>query len=317
VVNPYDAEEVAHAIAKALAMPAPEQAWRLAAMQDRLRGSDVRTWPSHFLSRLDAMHRMTKDLAIRIPGPRDITGFRQAYRSAERRCLVLDYDGTLVPFARDRTTAGPDGRVLDTLKVLGSAEGNNVVLISGRPRSDLDRWFGSLPMTLIAEHGGWVRRPDGAWEPALSPDDRWKDRVRPILDQFAERIPGSSVEEKDFSLSWHYRTADSDTGAKGAKDLSEILTLFTANPDLHILPGSKVIEVRRRGVDKGTYFSTDLAKERWDFLLAAGDDWTDESLFQVLPAEAISIRVGLHPTAARFNVERPEDLVAILEAIAK
>lgn len=317
VVNPYDAEEVADAIAGAVTMPTPEQARRLSVMQDRLRRSDVRTWPTHFLNRLDAVRRITEDLAVRIPGPRDPKAFRQAYRSARHRCILLDYDGTLVPFASDRASTEPDPRVLELLKILGSREGNTVVLISGRPRSDLDRWFGELPLTLIAEHGGWVKRPAAAWESALPPDDRWKERVRPILDQFVERIPGSSVEEKDFSLAWHYRAADRDTGAKGARDLSEILTLFTTNPDLQVLPGSKVIEIRRRGVNKGTYFATDLAKEPWDFIFAAGDDWTDEALFEVLPGEAISIRVGLQPSAARFNVERPDDLVAILEGLVK
>ena len=317
VVNPYDAEEVADAIERAITMPAPEQMRRLSAMQDRLRRSDVRNWPTHFLDRLDALHRMSQDLAVRIPNSRDRKSIRQTYRSATRRCLILDYDGTLVPFASDPSLARPDARVMDTLKILASTEGNRVLIVSGRPRSDLDRWFHGMPLTLIAEHGGWVKEPAGAWEPAMTPDDRWKDGIRPILDQFVERIPGSFVEEKDFSMAWHYRSADSDTGIEAAKDLSEILTQFTANPDLQVLPGSKVIEIRRRAVDKGTYFVTKLAKEPWDFIFAAGDDWTDEALFGVLPAQAISIRVGLRPSAARFLVERPEELMEILEDLMK
>lgn len=317
LVNPNDADQIADAIRMAVTMPEADQARRIAAMQDRLQRYDVRTWATRFLGRLDDAVRVTHDLAVRIPGKADLRAIQKAYRSASRRLLLLDYDGTLVPFTDDRAAAKPDPRTVQLLKTSSSTDGNAVVLVSGRPRADLERWFGDLPVTLVAEHGSWVRRRGGAWEAMLASDVRWKDRIRPILERFAERIPGSSIEEKDFSLAWHYRAADLESGIEGAKDLSDVLTMSTGNLDIEVLPGSKVVEIRRGGVNKGTFFSAELSKESWDFILAAGDDRTDEALFEVLPIDAFSIRVGLAASAARFNVEGPADLIELLATLMR
>ena len=59
--------------------------------------------------------------------------------------------GTLVPFVGHPHLARPDEDLLVLLRALGAAPGNDVVLISGRPRVDLDEWFGSLPLTMVAD----------------------------------------------------------------------------------------------------------------------------------------------------------------------
>jgi len=93
------------------------------------------------------------------------------------------------------------------------------------------------------------------------------------------------------------------------------LTTLTANFDFQVLPGDKVIEIRRAGADKGTHFARHLGPEPSDFILAAGDDWTDEALFAVLPRSAFSIRVGFAASSARFNVESFADVVEFLESL--
>jgi trehalose 6-phosphate synthase/phosphatase len=44
----------------------------------------------------------------------------------------------------------------------------------------------------------------------------------------------------------------------------------------------------------------------WDFILALGDDWTDEDIFKILPPSAYSIKVGFKTTQARFYIESTE-----------
>ncbi|HYT00617.1 MAG TPA: bifunctional alpha,alpha-trehalose-phosphate synthase (UDP-forming)/trehalose-phosphatase [Thermoplasmata archaeon] len=318
VVNPNDVDEVVAAIDRSLTMPPEEQAVRIRAMQDRLRRYDARTWAKRFLERLDDVVRLSQDVTVKGLTSAHRKKIETRYRVAKRRLLMFDYDGTIVPFSVNRDAVTPDARVMDLAKELSSDPANHVALVSGRSRRDLEKWFGGLPMTLIGEHGAWIRdRGDLEWKALLPLDAAWKDRVRPFIDRFVERVPGSSTEEKDFSIAWHYRAVDPESGAAAAKELVDVLASLTVNFDLQVLSGNKVVEIRRGGVNKGTYFATHLAREPWDFILAAGDDWTDEALFGVLPSDAISIHIGFAPSAAGFNLEAPNDLLDVLESFVR
>ena len=90
---------------------------------------------------------------------------------------------------------------------------------------------------------------------------------------------------------------------------------LTANLDLQVLEGSKVIEVKNAGVHKGRAAQRWLRKEKWDFLLAIGDDWTDEDLFKALPESAYSIKVGFASSAARHNLKSPHEVRELLREL--
>src|SRR2546427_12011209 len=139
-------------------------------------------------------------------------------------------------------------------------------MIRRPPRSTLFPYTTLFRSTLIAEHGAWVRdHGDREWRSTLPLEEGWKVRVRPVMERFLDRVPGSSLEEKDFSIAWHYRSADVESGTLAAKDLVDILTTLTANLDLQFLPGKMVVEIRRAGVNKGSLFATKLSRESWDF----------------------------------------------------
>ena len=316
IVNPNSAVEVADALRRALEMPEAEQIRRNRLMRSRLEQYDIQRWAGHFLERLEEAHALSGTLAVRILTRADREALVAAYARAGQRLLLLDYDGTLVPFAPSPAEAVPSARALEVLRALSDVPGNRVVLISGRRKDDLGAWFGDLKMTLVAEHGAWVRRPgQEGWEATIPLDVRWKERVRPILQSFVNRIPGSAIEEKETSLVWHYRRVDLDTGSLAARELIDTLTNLTANLELVVLIGNRVVEVRSSKVSKGSFFQTRLAQEPWDFILAMGDDWTDESLFSVLPPGSFSVRIGLSASSARFNVESAEDTLQILERL--
>jgi trehalose 6-phosphate synthase/phosphatase len=226
----------------------------------------------------------------------------QQYRSAQRRALLLDYDGTLVPFSETPRSARPDADLLDLISTLANDPDNDVVIVSGRARGDLEEWFGALPVALIAEHGVWMRRRNEEWRLLRQLTTDWKDRVRPILNLYVDRLPGALLEEKDFSLAWHYRKADPEQASLRAQELVDDLASYTRNIDVQVLEGNKVIEVRNTGVNKGTAAVKWLKAMPADFILGIGDDWTDEDLFRALPENAFSVRVGLAKTAARFHL---------------
>jgi trehalose 6-phosphate synthase/phosphatase len=190
--------------------------------------------------------------------------------------------------------------LVELLEVLGADLTTEVVIVSGRPRRDLDEWFGHLPVDLVAEHGVWLRQKKNPWRMLKTLTREWKERVRPILQLYVDRLPGALLEEKEFSLAWHYRRADPEQAPIRAKELLDDLAGYTRNIDVQVLEGNKVIEVRNTGVTKGTAAMEWVTAYAPDFILAIGDDWTDEDLFRALPSTAYSVRVGLANTAALY-----------------
>lgn len=224
-----------------------------------------------------------------------------AFRRSSRRLLLLDYDGTLVPFASRPEKAAPGKTLLQLLSDLSSFPRNEVALISGRTRPELERWFGAQNVTLVAEHGAWMR-PKGArkWELVIPLQADWKVRVRPLFRSFVDRVPGSLLEEKDFSFAWHYRNARPRIGACMARELAVALRRAGAGMRLEVLEGSKVVEMKNEAVGKGKASARLLRKTRPGFVLAIGDDRTDEDMFSALPGRAWTIKVGTAASGARF-----------------
>lgn len=68
---------------------------------------------------------------------------------------------------------------------------------------------------------------------------------------------------------------------------------FTANIDVLVLQGSKVIEVKAAGVNKGTAAAGWISGRDFDLIVAIGDEWTDEDLFAALPPDAYSLTGGM------------------------
>lgn len=317
IVNPNNPAEIANALRRAFEETDEAQVPRNRAMRARLETYDVRRWADDFMNRLDEVTALSEQMAVRLLTRAERRKVEERFAQARKRLILLDYDGTLVPFASDPLRAVPAPRVMKILSGLCGSPSNQVVLISGRRKEELEAWFEGLWLTLVAEHGAWVRRPDrGAWEATVDLDVRWKERIRPILERFTARVPGSFIEEKETCLAWHYRRVDVDTGALAAHELVDALTDLTANLELAAAVGNKLVEVRSTRVSKGTFFRSHLPDGGWDLILAAGNDWTDEALFAALPPHAISFRVGIAPSASKFNVESIEEMLSLLERFA-
>ncbi|HTR36662.1 MAG TPA: trehalose-phosphatase [Bryobacteraceae bacterium] len=249
----------------------------------------------------------------------DVPSLLAAYRRARKRLLLIDYDGTLVGFYDHPDDAIPPRDLVNLLSSLSSAEENSVLLVSGRKRGDLDRWFGHLQRLWLApEHGALLRRAGSTqWEP-LRPDCSRAslERVRPTLERFVERVPGSFIEEKEFSLVWHYRKAKAALGDSLAGELLALLAETLADTELHAIPGSKIVEIRPAWANKGAVAARfgELCGPA-EFQLAVGDDRTDEDMFQALNPASWTVHVGHGPTCARFTLATPADVVDLLRRL--
>jgi trehalose 6-phosphate synthase/phosphatase len=300
IINPFHREDFAKALEQALTMPVEEQVRRNKLLQERLRRYNVVRWADDFVQSLLATQKTEAAQRARVLAGKALNALIQQYRSSNRRALLLDYDGTLVPFAAVPRLAQPDAELLELLTTLGSDPANEVAIISGRPRHTLENWFGKLPVSLIAEHGVWLRNKNTDWRMLKTMTNDWKEGIRPILQLFVDRLPGALLEEKEYSLAWHYRRADPEQASLRAKELLDDLAGFTRNIDVQVFEGNKVIEMRNSGVNKGTATMEWLSGQTLEFILGIGDDWTDEDLFRALPATAFSVRVGVANTAARY-----------------
>jgi trehalose 6-phosphate synthase/phosphatase len=197
------------------------------------------------------------------------------------------------------------------MRALAARSRTEVHIVSGRKRDDIRRWFGELPIGLHAEHGLWTREPSGA-ESAAHVDVGWKERVLPILLDYADRTPGTLVEDKPAGLAWHFRMADPQYGPGQANELRKHLTELLSNTPVEILPGHAVIELRPHGVNKGRIVSPLVERAGQALLVAFGDDATDEDMFAALPPSGVSIRVGSGDSRAGFRLAGVPDVRALL-----
>jgi len=314
LVNPNNHEEVAEAIGQALRMPEEEQRSRMENMQKRLRRFTVLRWADEFMAELQKIRKIQEELAERKLDERTEKKMAGEFRRAKRALLLLDYDGTLVPFAARPGQAVPDEELKGLLRQLSQETRKDVVVISGRTRKTLEDWLGELELGLIVEHGAWIRERGLNWTLLEPAEDSWKSEVREVLIQYVDRTPGASLEEKDFSLALHYRNVDAEIAPLRMREVKEDLLIIASELNLEVVEGNKVLEVRNPGINKGRAALRLISGRTWDFILAIGDDRTDEDLFAALPESAYSIKVGVGPTRARYNLD---DVAAVRSLLNK
>jgi trehalose 6-phosphate synthase/phosphatase len=316
IVNANNQAEIARALSEALEMPEQEQIERNRTMQTRLSRYNIVRWADEFVDRLLSTKNLQREMeekALTYEMQRELVS---DFRASSKALFLLDYDGTLVPFSARPAEAMPGIKLLRLLRRLSKNPRNEVVLISGRNKDTMEKWFGSLKVGLVAEHGAWIRQKGGRWEMMGALTNEWKNEVSAILESWVDRTPGSFIEEKEFSLVWHYRKAGLDLGELRARELIDNISSITANLNLQVLEGSKVVEVKNAGINKGRMARRYLSRDGWDFVMAVGDDWTDEDTFKALPPTAWSIKVGFGASAARFSLGSSDKVISLLGKMA-
>jgi trehalose 6-phosphate synthase/phosphatase len=241
----------------------------------------------------------------------------QQYRTAYKRLILLDYDGTLVNFAPTPEKAVPSSRVVSILERLSKKPRTKVVITTGRKNDSIDSMLGNIPIDIIAEHGAMIKE-DGRWRDLIDPDVSWKQEILELMERVTNICSGSWIEEKKFSISWHYRNADPMFGYILSRRLLRLVKVRTNPYKVKILDGNKTIEVMtfRTGKDKAVDYC--LNKQDYDYILSIGDDKTDEDMFEALLGRrnAITVKVGQGgETYAKHRVESTAEVLDILEQL--
>lgn len=246
--------------------------------------------------------------------------------------VFLDYDGTLREFEARPELAVPTPEIHTLLAALNRREDLLVHIISGRDAHFLSTHFGQYDhIMLIAEH---ERRVAGRFQVWRGPGGRhaatrdgcgdhsqdWRTLVRREFNQATATAAGSQVEEKAASLVWHYRgVADQAVGEAAATRLASNLEKLrrAQGLHLHVSMGRKTVEVSCRNVKKGDVMRRICARraelgQPFKAVLVAGDDVSDESMFDIASDEFLTIKVGHDDTRAKYCVDSPEQLRSFL-----
>ncbi|WP_350288148.1 bifunctional alpha,alpha-trehalose-phosphate synthase (UDP-forming)/trehalose-phosphatase [uncultured Croceitalea sp.] len=317
LINPNNFEQQADTLKQAITMPKEEQIARNMFLQNWLKRYNVEVWANEFMDSLKAHGTLKGAYVSQKIDESALDTIMRQYKKAKNRLLFFDYDGTLADFHKDPQKASPDKELYGLLDKLQNQKGTTLFLISGRDKETFARWFLPKKYNMIVEHGVWISRNGEDFSMLEQVKGDWMKKIQPVLESFVNRTPGSFIEQKNYSLAWHYRNTDPDFGQKRATELNTVLTSLIANDDLSILNGNKVMEVKSSNVNKGRASSRILGEGNYDFIFAIGDDWTDEFMFEELPDETITVKVGIQKTQAKYNIEGTKRVREILKQFVK
>ncbi|HZJ37322.1 MAG TPA: bifunctional alpha,alpha-trehalose-phosphate synthase (UDP-forming)/trehalose-phosphatase, partial [Gillisia sp.] len=317
LINPNNYNQIADAIHQAIEMPPEEQKKRVTILQKRLKRYNVEKWANDFMNALEKTKDSRTVFQAKLISEKIQQEIIEKFKKAKDRILFLDYDGTLVNFVNNPEHAFPDESLTTLIQSLTELKNTKIVLISGRDKKSLGKWWIKIPVVLIAEHGVWIRKIGKDWTLSEKVQNNWMESIRPVIETFVDRTPGTFLEEKIYSLAWHYRKADPELGEIRANELSNVLKVLISNHGLNVLEGNKVLEIKSSGVNKGKAANKLLLKKEYDFIFAVGDDWTDEYLFKELPESAFTVKVGMKKTAATYYLKDTDKVRNLLSGFAQ
>jgi trehalose 6-phosphate synthase/phosphatase len=315
-VNPNDTMAITATIRQALTMPKKEQRSRLQNIQRRISSYTVQRWAEDFLDQLQLVKDEQTSLtakALTLSIESDITTH---YKNAKKRLLLLDYDGTLKGFTSSRRLldSRPSKQLLALLVSLASESGTQLCIVSGRDKTTLEKWFGHTDIALIAEHGAW-KKFDSVWSQTDADFSEDKKLLLPLLRQYADRTPGAIIEEKDYSLVWHYRDVPTELAYIRTLNLKHDLKEHINGSDIDIFDGNKIVEIKLKNITKGYAAEAAYSAAKPDIVIAIGDDYTDEDMFRALPQDSVTVHVGVGETDARYQLPTISRVISFLEKL--
>ncbi|MAJ51569.1 MAG: bifunctional alpha,alpha-trehalose-phosphate synthase (UDP-forming)/trehalose-phosphatase [Flammeovirgaceae bacterium] len=318
IVNPNDIHQLVEAMHKALTMPEELQIESMNSMQKSLKRYNIHAWVKLFMDELANVKKEQSHLKTRLIDNQLSEEIKHAYKQSEERLIFLDYDGTLVGFNENPDDSKPDQELIEILDYLTKDKNNHIVIISGRGRQSLEEWMKPYSLDIVAEHGVWIKRMGKPFKTFIKINASWKKETLSLLERYVNRTPGSFVEEKDYSLVWHYRKVETGLGEVRTRELTSHLKYMTANENLEVLEGDMIVEIKNSEINKGKAAQKlmEIYPEA-DFLLTLGDDFTDEDTFKAMPEEAYTIKVGTSASEARFSVNSYKEVRKLFNDIIK
>ena len=252
---------------------------------------------------------------MRQDADRKVGFFLKSVARASRSCLLLDYDGTLAPFRKQRNKAFPYAGVTGLLDAIERNGRTRVVIISGRDARETLSLLAMQPSPEIWGLYGLQRlSPDGTGE-SVQLEEATREGLEAAKQWLDYQQLQSSAEVKVASIAIHWRGLD-------APEVEEIRarTLMGWGPiakraKLELLHFDGGVEILPAEADKGR--AVGIVLDEMDEETPAcylGDDITDESAFHTINLRGLSVLVRARPrqTSASIWLKPPEDLLDFL-----
>lgn len=201
---------------------------------------------------------------------------------------AFDFDGTLAPLVTQPDRAHTPKNIIARLGELANYA--RIAVITGRSLADVSERLGFRPDYLVGNHGlegmpGWEAQAARYREIC----QQWMTILAQALAQQAEFANSVWIEDKNYSLSVHYRMARDREAVE--KRLLELLPQVL--PSARIVTGKCVVNLLPSdAVDKGDAMAALLEVSQASGALYVGDDVTDEDVFRMRHPDFLSIRIG-------------------------
>jgi len=304
LVNPNDEDALIDALYRALNMPKEEQLAYIKTMQYNLQVYDIHNWVSLFLDSLHNIVERQKLFSSRNLNQEIISEIESRYSASKNRIIIIDLDNFIL-----HPDYSPSNLYIEELKErldqISEDSHNIIVLVSGLDAKTMDKQFGNLNVDLVCEHGAIVKEYGQTWQISKKLKNEWKADIFPLMEHYVKRTPGSFIEEKEFSLVWHYKKVEAGLGEVRTRELSEHLKYLTTSMSLNIIEEDSTLEIKSARTNKGRVMNW-LDKYPCDFLLIMGAHITTEDIFRGAPENAYTIKVGKSfGTNAKYRALNP------------
>jgi len=317
-IHPYDIKQMVVAIAYALEMEKNEENARMTALKKKVFGYTVFDWLDTIFQEVFCMYEelkysfeqnLSSELAERL---------MIRFKNADSRYILLDYDGCIRELEPYPEMASPGNDILELLCSLQSVPNTQVLLVSGRSRKDMDLWFADCGITLIAEHGAWFKDNESGWTPLTENRVHDNRALITIVEKYALVLEGSFLEEKTSGVCLHFKMCFQD-------QLTETINKLENEVEDHITKNNlpyrykktnELLEIHFSDCDKGQAIQKFVSFSKNAFILAAGDDDTDEDMFAALPKNAFTLKIGKKNTKAKIRVQNVGRFIEFLNHIA-
>lgn len=317
IINPYDVHAMTLAIKEALEMPKEQLFRRNNIMKAVIEKYDINNWTRNCMQQLEEAHKKNQKIRRKLIEGAAEQKILADFEIAQRRLILLDYDGTLEEFQTNPDLVVPSDRLLTILETMASDIRNDIVIVSGRDKNFLENHLGHLNIDFVAGHGTSYKTEDLGWISNTTQKQEWFEEIEHIFERFVERTPNSFIENKEYSMTWHYRQSDEQLIQIRLPELKNELNLLREYFPIKILEGNKVIEVMGLDVNKGKAINFWLNQTKYDFIVAIGDDTTDEYMFRKLVSfDSYTIKVGVRSTAAKYFITNVDAVLNLLSKLA-
>lgn len=241
--------------------------------------------------------------------------------TARRSVLMLDYDGTLAPFRKERLEAYPYPGIPERLAALSALSRVRLALVSGRPARQLRGLLDFIPglgegVEIWGDHGQEHLKGNGSYS-LRTVNEMERETMERVKREMARLGFSGAVEAKPASLAIHWRGLAPQARVQLRSAVEALHREYAGAGGLRLLDFDGGVELRSKEGTKSRAVDQILAEEEPGIIAAyLGDDLTDEDAFATAGDRALSILVRAEPreSSARFWLKPPEELSQFMDA---